>query len=215
VVLEKLIFFQIVPGIEDDFSALISFDNENSVKTALILNGNKLNDSKLVITGAPSPIISNINEVPEGPQNNDIFASIMTEINSKLQTSMNDIKTKVNEIDNDLKISTKIQEISTDVGNSFTNAFQFIDTTVLHPIKLFGSELFQNLGNIDIENNSTGSFEENNIEDKSNTENDTNSTEFTSTETTNPNKEPNNTNNREVPNNTSNTEVPNNSNNNL
>jgi len=141
----RIEFIKVEPtGFEDEWSAVIRFDSENAVKTALIMNGNKLNDSKLIIMQAPNPSLYQ----PEQPnriiiEEKDLFSSIMTDVEEKFK----ELKEKVQEVDNNLHITSKLQEIGSDVGSAWNKTVDFLDTNVIHPIKIFGDDLIQNVGN--------------------------------------------------------------------
>jgi len=120
----KIIATQVDGGTHE---AVIVFDSEESVKTALVVNGSKLNGKDISIENGPTSI-GGEEDILIVNNSQDIFTTLIQSVNERvddidnrlqisktLQETGTNIKEKVEEIDNKLQISKTIQETQTNI----------------------------------------------------------------------------------------------------
>jgi hypothetical protein len=136
---------------KDTYEATIIFDSEESVKTAVAVNGSKFNGNDLLVEAGPvSNGIEGVNQ-----ENPNIFMSLFQTFNNKLdeidnrlhltknfEETQKTIKGKVEEIDNKFQISKTIQEIPTTVSEAFNKTKEDVGTH----LKIFTTETIPTIG---------------------------------------------------------------------
>eukprot|EP01129_Flabellula_baltica_P005175 TRINITY_DN1848_c0_g1_i1.p1 TRINITY_DN1848_c0_g1~~TRINITY_DN1848_c0_g1_i1.p1 ORF type:complete len:244 (+),score=59.54 TRINITY_DN1848_c0_g1_i1:2-733(+) len=163
------------------YEAIIQFDSEAGVKTALVLDGATLGGRALVIQEAPAGFVleeldvndeqAEVEQVEAPEEEDDLLNSVFltfkqvgdsinqkfTEIDQDLQISTklneagNTIKSKIDEVDGNLELSVKAKEArdtaSAGISNTFNDIDNFVKTNeTLNTIGAKTSETFNFIG---------------------------------------------------------------------